>query len=58
MLITDERQQRLIKVKVDDNTRVLDARDAEQLTLKKTASSKNWQLHVTRATHWFTRPVK
>ena len=32
-VITDERQQRLIKVKVDDNTRVLDARDAEQLTL-------------------------
>ncbi|WP_138738406.1 SdiA-regulated domain-containing protein [Pseudomonas sp. FSL W7-0098] len=32
-VITDERQQRLIKVKVDDNTRALDARDAEQLTL-------------------------
>lgn len=32
-IITDERQQRLIKVKVDENTRVLDARDAEQLTL-------------------------
>ena len=32
-VITDERQQRLIKVKVDDNTRVQDARDAEQLTL-------------------------
>ena len=32
-VITDERQQRLNKVKVDDNTRVLDARDAEQLTL-------------------------
>ena len=32
-VITDERQQRLIKVKVDENTRVLDARDAEQLTL-------------------------
>jgi len=32
-VITDERQQRLIKVKVDDNTRVLDARDAAQLTL-------------------------
>ena len=32
-VITDERQQRLIKVKVDDSTQVLDARDAEQLTL-------------------------
>ena len=32
-VITDERQQRLIKVKIDDNTKVLDARDAEQLTL-------------------------
>ena len=32
-VITDERQQRLIKVKVDDSTKVLDARDAEQLTL-------------------------
>ena len=32
-VITDERQQRLIKVKIDDDTRVLDARDAEQLTL-------------------------
>lgn len=32
-VITDERQQRLIKVKVDDHTQVLDAADAEQLTL-------------------------
>jgi len=32
-VITDEHQQRLIKVKVDDNTQVLDARDAQQLTL-------------------------
>ena len=32
-VITDERQQRLIKVHVDDNTHVLDAADAEQLTL-------------------------
>ena len=32
-VITDERQQRLIKVKVDDSTQVLDAKDAEQLTL-------------------------
>ena len=32
-VITDERQQRLIKVRLDDSTRVLDARDAEQLTL-------------------------
>ncbi|PAA13014.1 SdiA-regulated domain-containing protein [Pseudomonas fragi] len=32
-VITDERQQRLIKVKIDDDTHVLDARDAEQLTL-------------------------
>lgn len=38
-VITDERQQRLIKVKVDDNTRVLDARDAEQLTLGINQSS-------------------
>ncbi|MGO2449228.1 SdiA-regulated domain-containing protein [Pseudomonas taetrolens] len=32
-VITDERQQRLIKVRVDDSTRFLDAVDAEQLTL-------------------------
>ena len=32
-VITDERQQRLIKVHVDDDTRVLDAAEAEQLTL-------------------------
>lgn len=32
-VITDEHQQRLIKVKFDDNTQVLDARDAQQLTL-------------------------
>ena len=32
-VITDERQQRLIKVKINDDTHVLDARDAEQLTL-------------------------
>ena len=32
-VITDERQQRLIKVHVDDNTQFLDAADAEQMTL-------------------------
>ena len=32
-VITDERQQRLIKVHVDDDTRFLDAAEAEQLTL-------------------------
>ena len=32
-VITDERQQRLIKVRIDDSTQVLDAKDAEQLTL-------------------------
>ena len=32
-VITDERQQRLIKVTIDDNTRELDAAQAEQLTL-------------------------
>lgn len=32
-VIADEREHRLFKVKVDDNTRGLDARDAEQLTL-------------------------
>lgn len=32
-VITDERQQRLIKVQVDDSTHVLDAAQAEQLTL-------------------------
>ncbi|CAM3950252.1 hypothetical protein CCOS865_05238 [Pseudomonas reidholzensis] len=32
-VITDERQQRLIRVHVDDDTRFLDANDAEQLTL-------------------------
>ena len=32
-VITDERQQRLIKVRVDDSTRFLDAIEAEQLTL-------------------------
>ena len=32
-VITDERQQRLIKVKIEDSTQVLDAKDAEQLTL-------------------------
>ncbi|QXH46477.1 SdiA-regulated domain-containing protein [Pseudomonas xanthosomatis] len=32
-VITDERQQRLIRVRLDDNTLFLDAADAEQLTL-------------------------
>ncbi len=32
-VITDERQQRLIRVRLDDDTRFLDAGDAEQLTL-------------------------
>ncbi|AIR88636.1 SdiA-regulated domain-containing protein [Pseudomonas cremoricolorata] len=32
-VITDERQQRLIKVQLDDNTTALDASDAQQLTL-------------------------
>lgn len=32
-VITDERQQRLIKVTIDDNTHTLDAAQAEQLTL-------------------------
>lgn len=32
-VITDERQQRLIKVTIDDHTRELDAAQAEQLTL-------------------------
>ena len=32
-VITDERQQRLIKVTIDDNTHELDAAQAEQLTL-------------------------
>ena len=32
-VIADEREQRLFKVKVGDNTQVLDAREAEQLTL-------------------------
>lgn len=32
-VISDERQQRLIKVVVDDDTKALDAADAEQLTL-------------------------
>lgn len=32
-VITDERQQRLIKVTIDDNTHQLDAAQAEQLTL-------------------------
>ena len=32
-VISDERQQRLIKVHVDDDTQVLDAADAEQMTL-------------------------
>lgn len=32
-VITDERQQRLIKIHVDDSTQVLDAAHAEQLTL-------------------------
>ena len=32
-VISDERQQRLIKVHVDDDTRFLDAADAEQMTL-------------------------
>ncbi|UVJ43832.1 SdiA-regulated domain-containing protein [Pseudomonas sp. LS1212] len=32
-VITDEREQRLIKVHLDDDTRFLDAQDAEQLTL-------------------------
>ncbi|MFK8330840.1 SdiA-regulated domain-containing protein [Pseudomonas sp. BJa5] len=32
-VITDEREQRLIRVRLTDNTRFLDAKDAEQLTL-------------------------
>ena len=32
-VISDERQQRLIKVHVDDDTKFLDAADAEQMTL-------------------------
>lgn len=32
-VITDERQQRLIRVRLDDDTLFLDANDAEQLTL-------------------------
>lgn len=32
-VISDERQQRLIKVHVDDDTQFLDAADAEQMTL-------------------------
>jgi len=32
-VITDERLQRLIRVRLDDNTRFLDANDAEQLSL-------------------------
>ncbi|MEE1921668.1 SdiA-regulated domain-containing protein [Pseudomonas sp. 148P] len=32
-VITDERQQRLIRVRLDDDTPFLDAKDAEQLTL-------------------------
>ncbi|AVD87977.1 MULTISPECIES: SdiA-regulated domain-containing protein [unclassified Pseudomonas] len=32
-VITDERQQRLIRVRLDDDTMFLDAHDAEQLTL-------------------------
>lgn len=32
-VITDERQQRLIRVRLDDDTRTLDASQAEQLTL-------------------------
>lgn len=32
-VVTDERQQRLIRVRLHDDTTVLDARDAEQLTL-------------------------
>ena len=32
-VITDERQQRLIRVQIDDDTHTLDAKDAEQLTL-------------------------
>ena len=32
-VIADEHEQRLFKVKVDDNTQVLDAREAKQLTL-------------------------
>ncbi|WP_426211452.1 SdiA-regulated domain-containing protein [Pseudomonas sp. TWR2-1-1] len=32
-VIADEREQRLFKVKLDDNTQVLNAREAEQLTL-------------------------
>jgi uncharacterized protein YjiK len=32
-VITDERQQRLIKIHLDDDTQVLDAADAEQMTL-------------------------
>lgn len=32
-VITDEREQRLIRVRLNDSTRFLDAKDAEQLTL-------------------------
>lgn len=32
-VVTDERQQRLIRVRLQDDTTVLDAKDAEQLTL-------------------------
>ena len=32
-VIADEREQRLFKVRLDDNTQVLNAREAEQLTL-------------------------
>lgn len=32
-IVTDERQQRLIKIRLDDNTRVVDAADSQQLSL-------------------------
>lgn len=32
-VITDERQQRLIKINIDDSTQIIDAQDAEQLSL-------------------------
>ncbi|MBD4392957.1 DNA-binding protein, partial [Xanthomonas citri pv. citri] len=32
-VITDERQQRLVKVRLEDDTRFIDAADAQQLSL-------------------------
>ena len=40
-VISDEHSQRLIKVHLDDNTRFLDAKDAEQLTLGIDAGGNN-----------------